>query len=100
MKYKILILASLFFSRHKEGSDSSENFFDFVKKFEAKQKTDFALDKSLSTAFFSQISGAQELVGANLQAVEKIMKDIYTASKQATPGEMFRADMTGVIRDI
>ena len=47
MKMKILILASLFFSRHQEGSDSHENFFEFAKKFLAKQKGEFALEKSM-----------------------------------------------------
>ena len=36
MKMKILILASLFFSRHQEGADAQENFFEFAKKFLAR----------------------------------------------------------------
>ena len=43
MKMKIMILASLFFSRHPEGADSQENFFEFAKKFLARQKGGFNL---------------------------------------------------------
>ena len=100
MNYKILILASLFFSRHKEGSDSSENYLDFAKKFEAKLKADFALDNSVSTGFFSALSGAQDLISSSPDAVEKILRDIYAQSKLVSPGEMFSADAKGLIRDI
>ena len=43
MKMKIMILASVFFSRHPEGADSQENFFEFAKKFLARQTGGFNL---------------------------------------------------------
>ena len=49
MQLKVLILASLFYSRHQGGSESIDGFIEFSKKFEAQQSGDFAFKTALNT---------------------------------------------------
>ena len=100
MKIKTLIAASLFFSRHQEGSDSQVNFFEFARKFEAKQDGDFALEMSMSTGFLLKLNQANDFIGTKLPIVQQVFEEIYLASKQVTPGKMFSANGQGLLRDI
>ena len=54
----------------------------------------------MSTELLSQLNGTQDLIGSNLTVVEQVLKNIYSASKQAKPGEIFRTDSQGLIQDI